>query len=196
MGSTQSVLDVVYQRDDESMVILVCISFKKKIINLLFLQLTKDAVQKLKNTPKAGTVVKESTNEVAAIQKPPKEVNEPSNSDLWIPFLDLKLGSASEEERHRDELARLEQSYQNQEKKLEETNLHLIHLVNRLDTVGSDIIHDMEKKRPNESSDGLELMKKVQSCLESNASKTLNCSRIVNDYADAQAECCSLRTVC
>lgn len=119
-------------------------------------------------------------------QEPQKVEEELPKNDLWQPFLELCQGSTSEDERHKQELSKIEESYVNREKKLEETNLQLIHLMTRLDSVKSDV--DAEKEIPIQSAERVEWMKKVQSCLESNNGKTLNCSRIVNDYLDVHKQ--------
>lgn len=144
--------------------------------------MTKDAIQKLKNSPKPQAVRVEQNPEhkEAVKEEPPQPSDQWTGSDIWQPFLELRVGETDEEKRHRQELVRIEASYENREKKLEETNLKLIQLVNGLDLLKGDI--EIGSNTVSPSPETIEMMKKVQSCIESNMDKTLNCSKLVNEY--------------
>ena len=139
-------------------------------------QLTKDAVQKLRNSATAKTTLEPSQEQ--EVQKEPDPL---IDRDLWQPFVELKLGSVNEEERHKAELTRIEESYEAQERKLEETNLHMIELVSRLDSVKSDPSVQGRKGQV-ENPQAIQLMEKIKSCYESNSGRTLHCSPLVHDY--------------
>ena len=61
--------------------------------------------------------------------------------------MELRLGSANEEERYMKELTRIEQSYQSRGRKLGETDLQMIQLVSRLDSVKSDPVPDKKSRK-------------------------------------------------
>lgn len=138
--------------------------------------MTKDAIQKLRNSANAKT-----TLEASQEQEVQKGSDALIDRDLWQPFVELKMGSVNEEERHKAELSRIEKSYEGRERKLEETNLHMMELVSRLDSVKSDPSLQGRKTQVQDPQ-AVQLMEKIKSCYESNSGKTLNCSPLVHEY--------------